>query len=464
MSRCWRPCRPGQPAWSWWQPGRRARRCAPPFRAGAPVRSPPGPGCRCCTTRSSVICTRCPGTSRPSYCRPASKPGPHRGCRRDRVPVPRRRPALPRSPYAGHMDGVTREHRRRVAARCAHRPAPRGTRPDRPRQCLSVGCGGCPRTRGAGRLLVHHVRPQPARPQPHPWLLGPADRGDGPTPQCPGLPTVPLGAAPPFRRARTASARPREHPPATQPGLHLTAVPACRRGLRPVLPVRRPQHRRPTGRPVLPRRPAAGPGAVRLAGHCVQRRPPVAAQPGHRARPAGRHRDRLHRADRPRSTGSVAGQRARPPLRAPTGGAGPRGAVRHPRRDEQRQRGHVRRGSTAGGPPGCRSADGGPARRRARRRPVDPYPGRRKGLGAPPRPATAPRPPIPGSRTPGTEPPDRNGVTYRTAVTSRSTPARACRPAFTRPADSAAAGSGRPRRPRPSSAAAGSSCRGGSVR
>lgn len=47
-------------------------------------------------------------------------------------------------------------------------------------------------------LLVHHVRPEPACPEPHPWLLGTADRGDGTTPQCPGLPAVPLGAAPPL--------------------------------------------------------------------------------------------------------------------------------------------------------------------------------------------------------------------------------------------------------------------------
>lgn len=33
MSRCWPHCRPERPASWWWRPGRRARRCAPSFRA-----------------------------------------------------------------------------------------------------------------------------------------------------------------------------------------------------------------------------------------------------------------------------------------------------------------------------------------------------------------------------------------------------------------------------------------------
>ena len=82
--------------------------------------------------------------------------------------------------------------------------------------------------------------------------------------------------------------------------------------LRPVLPVRRPEHRRPPDRPVVPGRSAAGPGAVRLAGHGVQSRSAVAAHLRHRARPAGRHRGRLHRTDRSRRARSAAGQRARP--------------------------------------------------------------------------------------------------------------------------------------------------------
>ena len=304
------------------------------------------------------------------------------------------------------MEGLAR-HRRPLAARCAHRPARRPARPDRPRHRLFVGRGRRPRTRRAGGVVVHHVRVQPACAQPHPRLVGPAGRGGDSAQQPPGLPAVALGAAPPLRHAWVATARLGEHPPAAQPGLHLAGVPACRRGLRPVLPVRRPEHRRPPGRPVVPGRSAAGPGAVRLAGHGVQRRSAAAAQLRHRARPAGRHRDRLHRTDRSRRAGSAAGQRARPPLRAATGGAGPRGAVRHPWRDEQRQRGHVRRGSDAGGPAGRRPADGGPSRRRARRRPVDPYRGRHRGAPCAPSPGVCstthgsgqPRPPC---RSPST--------------------------------------------------------------
>ena len=195
-------------------------------------------------------------------------------------------------------------------------------RPDRARLRVRVGRGRRPRTRRAGGIVVHHVRVQPPRAESDSRLMGPAGRG-GDAPQQPRrLPAVTLGAAPPLRGAWAATVRPGEHPPAAQPRLHLAGVPARRRGLRRVLPVRRPEPRRPTVRRVVPGRQPAGPGAVRLIRHGVRRRPAGAPHLRHRARSTGRHRDRLHGADRSRRTGHAAGQRPRPPLRAAAGGAG----------------------------------------------------------------------------------------------------------------------------------------------
>ena len=80
------------------------------------------------------------------------------------------------------MEGLARTAVAR-AARRARRPAPRPARPDRPRHRLSVGRGRRPRARGAGGVVVHHVRVQPAGAQPDPRLVGPAGRGGEPARQ-----------------------------------------------------------------------------------------------------------------------------------------------------------------------------------------------------------------------------------------------------------------------------------------
>ena len=118
----------------------------------------------------------------------------------------------------------------------------------------------------------------------------------------------------------------------------------------------------------------------------------------------------------PDALGPLPANVLRPPLRASAGGAGPRGAVRHPRRDEQRQRGDVRRGPDAGGPAGRRPADGRRSRRRTRRRPVDPHPGRREGLRARPRPASAATSPGSGRPRPPCRPPSTTPGGYRRAA------------------------------------------------
>ncbi|CAM5576223.1 hypothetical protein STENM327S_06645 [Streptomyces tendae] len=99
---------------------------------------------------------------------------------------------------------------------------------------------------GVPAVVVHHVRVNRSA-QPHQRLLGSADAGDGEAPSPAGRRAQPPGAAPALRHARRAPGRPVGHPPAPQPRLHLTGVPARRRGLRHGLPLRRPQHRRPPG-------------------------------------------------------------------------------------------------------------------------------------------------------------------------------------------------------------------------
>ncbi|MFD0592296.1 nucleotide disphospho-sugar-binding domain-containing protein [Catellatospora coxensis] len=88
------------------------------------------------------------------------------------VPLLGRRAATGRSADGGHPDGAAGAYGGAGAAGCAHRSALHPARSDRARLRLPVGPGGGPGTRRARRVVVHHVRLQPARAQPHARVLG----------------------------------------------------------------------------------------------------------------------------------------------------------------------------------------------------------------------------------------------------------------------------------------------------
>ncbi len=219
------------------------------------------------------------------------------------------------------------------------RPAPelRRERPD-----LIVHDSACPWGRSP---LVNSAFRRPLRsPRSPSTVMSRAPLGapgscwptQGPGPAAPGAICGPVGSCTDATTPRASLLDLADIRQALNLVLHVPGVPARGRGVRPVVQI--PLGPSVGARPPIRRSLSTGSrtGVVRVVGSGVQRWPAALRRFRHRARYL-RARWSCRRAPPIRARSGHCRERARPPLRAQPEDAGPRGAVRHPRRNEQRQ-------------------------------------------------------------------------------------------------------------------------------